>query len=52
MKISYTYSNIEYSYSSLAWTIGLSSETWVQLQYFSTKICVGVQSVAVNRNTL
>jgi hypothetical protein len=36
------YSNLEYSYSSLAWMIGLSSETWVQLQYFSTEISGGV----------
>ena len=52
MKVYYIYSNVEYSNSSLDWMSGLSSETWVQLQYFSTEICGGVQRVAVNQNTL
>ena len=46
------YSNVQYGYSSLAWMIGLSSETWLELQYFSTEIFGGVKMVAVNRNTL
>jgi hypothetical protein len=50
MKVYYMYSNVEYSYSSLACVIGLSSEKWVQLQYFSTEICGGKPKYAVRGN--
>ena len=52
MKFCCMYSNVEYNYSSLAWMVDLSSETWIQLQYFPTEICGGIQRVAVKRNTL